>query len=429
MQCFVAEFGVLLQGMGRCSISIHILIQASHAWLLMDSSVEDALLVCPPAVQPASLSAGTKFAVAHVRAVALSRISIANRSHSEGAPTLHQALERLNTAVRKELSHMNRACPELAVSRCSSSQGPLEIAARCATVTCSPFIQTTLTSLLRVLILRELYRVHESLTHHAACGFLRRVMHGLCGTSSADAIEVHLATSKQLPECVDKPPRMKLLSTPAWQTQLTSMAASVRQSSAINAFLSLRALPDEPPLLAGSRDSNSISKQPIMRPYFMRAMLSQLCEAEAVASVDHLQCAMWHIRGLMSLLPSMHFESARGSNNSSSNGSGGGGQPGAARFSSGGNIGQAVRTAIRSALLSDGRCSAVRMLLALAMALKSRWPGLGNGEVALAASHLLYTGRLDAVPDVAAAWETARDISADAQVDPNVLRFMRVSSP
>lgn len=399
----------------------------------MESAVEEGLLACPPAIQPASLSAGTKFAVAHVRAVALSRISVANRSHSEGAPTLHQALERLNTAVRKELSSLNRSSPDLALSSAGSAQGPLEIAARRGTGTCSPFIQPTLTSLLRVLILRELYRVHENLAQYAACGFLRRVMHALCGTSSAEAIEAHLSTNRQVAENSDKPPRKKLLSTPAWQTQLTSMNAAGRTNSALNALLTLPALPDEPALQAGSRESNIIGKQPVMRPYFMRAMLSQLCEAEAVASVDHLQCATWHIRGLMSLLPSMHFESIRGNHSGSgigsiSGGGSGGGQYGTARFSGGGNIGQAVRTAIHSALLSDGRCSAVRMLLALALALKSRWPGLGNGDVALAASHLLSTGRLDAVPDLAASWEVVRDISSEAQVDTNALRYMRVRS-
>lgn len=384
----------------------------------MDSAVEDGLLACPPAVQPASLSTGTKFAVAHVRAVALSRISMDNQSQCDYAPTLHQALERLNTAVRRELSRLNRTSPELALSSASATQGPLEIAARRATGTCSPFVQPTLTSLLRVLILRELYRVHEHLKHYAACGFLRRVMHALCATSSADAIETYLSTHKQVADSNEKSSRKKLLSTPAWQTQLTSMMAVGRRSSALNALLYLPPLPDEPAILAGSRDAGSIVKQPLMQPYYMRAMLSQLCEAEAAASADHLQCATWHIRGLMALLPSVHFEGIRGSSGSA--------QSGAARVGTAGNIGHAVRTAMRSALLSDGRCSAVRMLLALVIALKSRWPGLGNGDVALAASQLLCTGRLDAVPDVAAAWEAAREISTEAQVDANVLRCMRV---
>ena len=261
----------------------------------MDSAVEDGLLACPPAVQPASLSAGTKFAVAHVRAVALSRISIANQSHAEGAPTLHQALERLNTAIRKELSHLNRSAPGLAVSSPGSSQGPLEISARRGTGTCSPFIQPTLTSLLRVLILRELYRVHDNLAQYAACGFLRRVMYALCGTSSADAIEAHLATNKQATNVSEKVPRKKLLSTPAWQTQLTSMSAPGRTSAAVNGLLALPTLPDESALQAGTRESNAIGKQPVMTPYFMRSALSQLCEAEAMASVDHLQLSLIHI--------------------------------------------------------------------------------------------------------------------------------------
>ena len=427
--CAAPDSELLSQGMGRTSTSTYILVQASHAWLLMDSAVEDGLLACPPAVQPASLSAGTKFAVAHVRAVALSRISIANQSHAEGAPTLHQALERLNTAVRKELSHLNRSAPELGLANPSSSMGALEVAARRGTGSCSPFIQPTLTSLLRVLILRELYRVHDTLAQHAACGFLRRVMHSLCGSSSADAIEAHLAMNKQVADVSEKHSRKKLLSTPAWQTQLMSMSAPGRKSSAINALLTLPALPDEPALQAGTRESNAIGKQPVMRPYFMRAVLSQLCEAEAVASVDHLQCATWHIRGLVSLLPCMHCEGAWGHSSSGGSGSSGGSQSGTARFSTGGNIGQAVRTAIRCALLSDGRCSVVRMLLSLSFALRSRWPGMGNGDAALAASHLLSTGRLDAVPDVATAWEAARYIVSEAQVDTNVLRCMRVRFP
>lgn len=414
---------MLMQGMGTSSSSIHILVQASHAWLLMDSAVEDALLACPPAVQPASLSAGTKFAVAHVRAVALARISITSCAHSEGAPTLHQALERLNTAVRKEISSLNRTCPDLAVSSSSASgQGPLEVAARRATGTCSPFLQPSLTALLRVLILRELHSVHETLAQNAACGFLRRVMHALCATSSADAIETHLSTSKQPAEATERP-RKKLVTTPAWQTQLMSMTAVGRSSSAVTALLTLPALPDEPVLLSGTRESNSMNKHPVMRPYFMRAVLSQLCEAEAVSSVDHLQCATWHIRGLMSLLPCMQMETMRGSNSGSGCGNG---QAGGARMGNGSNIGQAVRTAIHCALLSDGRCGAVRMLLALAQALKRRWPGMGNGDVAIAASYLLSTGRLDSVPDVATAWEAARDISSKAKVDMNVLRCMQV---
>jgi hypothetical protein len=320
--------------------------------------------------------------------------------------------------VRTELAQLSSPNDALA----PPPAGPLEASAQRAAATCSPFVQPMLTALLRVLILRELCRVHERMDHPEACRYLRRVMHGLSDTSAADAIESHLASStadradgkRDMRGAV--PARKKMLSEPAWQQQLMSVGhARVRR--ALSALLTVPALPDEPSLSPAARSSAGSSSRATPRPYLMRSMLSQLCEMEAAATSDDVLAATWLVCGLKALQPAVQLDFKPA----------GAAAGGAGSKPPCGNVGATVRAAMRAALLSDGRCNAVRMLIALAQALDRRWPALSvKGDVALVASMLLASGRVDTAPDAPAAWQAVRDLCTAGPADAHVVRFMRV---
>lgn len=414
-----------MQDIGKQNTSVRILAQACQAWLLMDAgNPEDALLACPAAVQPANLSAATKFAVAHARAVALVRLSASQRHVADGAPALHQALDRLNAAIQEAVT--NHVPPGI-MQREAADSAPLHAAAHRASATCSPFVQPMLTGLLRVLILRELIAVHQKLRHAEACKHLQGVMIALCNTMSSMAMEGTLGGywSTGEPEEL-QPGTANGIRPPSAvpQAQLKSVASS-RLRPAFHALLKVSVRPDElgaqrlPP---GARASESLGIPMAQRPFLMRTLLAQLCEREATSCADNTQRIAYLVQGLSALPPAPPAESNSQDEISSAL------VPTPQDSSrSKGHIVDIVRAAIRAGLLSDGRCGAVRMLISLSQALMVRWPDSGLGrDAALAAASLLLSGRLDGVPGVAAAWQALREVCAKAHVDTKALRFLHV---
>lgn len=409
---------------------MRILAQACQAWLLMDAgNPEDALLACPAAVQPANLSAATKFAVAHARAVALVRLSASQRHVADGAPALHQALDRLNAAIQEAVT---KQLPPSTMQRDAADSAPLHAAAYRAAATCSPFVQPMLTGLLRVLILRELMAVHQKLRHTEACKHLQGVMIALCNTMSSLAMEGNLGGYWTNGDGDDvsgapsgglnglKPPS----AAPQWQAQLKSVASS-RLRPAFCALLKVSVRPDElgmqrlPP---GARATESLGIPCAQRPFLMRTLLAQLCEREAASCPDNTQRIAYLVQGLSALPPAPPAESSSHDEVSSAL------VPAPQDSSrSKGHIVDVVRAALRAGMLSDGRCGAVRMLISLAQALTVRWPDSGLGrDAALAAASLLLSGRLEGVPGATAAWQAVREVCSKGHVDPKAWRCLQV---
>lgn len=420
-----------MQDIGKQNTSVRILAQACQAWLLMDAgNPEDALLACPAAVQPANLSAATKFAVAHARAVALVRLSASQRHVADGAPALHQALDRLNAAIQEAVT---KQLPSSTVHHEVADAAPLHTAAHRAAATCSPFVQPMLTGLLRVLILRELMAVHQKLRQAEACKHLQGVMIALCNTMSSLSIEGTLGGYWSTAETDDvraggplaglngaKPPT----AAPHWQAQLKSVASS-RLRPAFCALLKVSVRPDElgvQRLPLGGRASESLGIPNAQRPFLMRTLLAQLCEWEAALCPDNTQRIAYLVQGLSALPPAPPAELSSHDEVSSAL------VPAPQDASrSKGHIVDVVRAALRAGMLSDARCGAVRMLISLAQALTLRWPDSGLGrDAALAAASLLLSGRLEGVPGATASWQAIREVCSKGHVDPKALRCLHV---
>eukprot|EP00892_Ulva_mutabilis_P008058 jgi/Ulvmu1/5624/UM023_0163.1 len=419
-----------LQDIGKQNTAIRILAQACQAWLLMDAgNPEDALLACPAAVQPANLSAATKFAVAHARAVALVRLSTSQRHAADGAPALHQALDRLNAAIHEAVT---KQLPPGLMQRDSADAAPLHATAHRAAATCSPFVQPMLTGLLRVLILRELMAVHQKLRHAEACKHVQGVMIALCNTMSSLAMEGTLGGywtaadgegSRSASSSSGLNGSKSVGAVPQWQAQLKSVATT-RLRPAFCALLKASVRADElgaQRLLPAGRASETLGIPLVQRPFLMRTLLAHLCEREAAVSLDHTQRIAYLVQGLSALPPAPPAESASQDDTSSAL------VPAPQDVSrSKGHIVDVVRSGLRAGMLSDARCGAVRMLISLAQSLASRWPDSGLGrDAALVAAGLMLSGRLDGVPGATAAWQSIREICIKGHVEPMVLKCLQ----